>query len=99
MLAVGAGKAALFVAEELALDEIGRNGAAVDGHERLLVPGTCQVNRFGSQFFARAAFAHQEYCRLRGRNLFDMSAEQLYRPGLADHLFKTIGRSWLGAIL
>src|SRR4029079_9272392 len=36
VLADRAGKAALLVAEHLALDQLGRNRAAIDGNERIL---------------------------------------------------------------
>ena len=50
----GSGERAFFVAEELGLDEIGGNGAAVDGDKGRAGVRTAVVNRTGDHFLAAA---------------------------------------------
>ena len=52
----GAGEGALLVAEQLAFDEIARNGGHVDGDERAALALAVVVQRFGDEFLAGAGF-------------------------------------------
>ena len=57
LVAVGAGEAALDVAEQLGLEQRLGHAGAVDGHKRLACAGTAGVNRARDQLLAGAAFA------------------------------------------
>jgi hypothetical protein len=54
---VGACEGPLLVAEEFALQEILRDGSAVDRHEFLMAPAAQFVNRASDEFFARTGLA------------------------------------------
>ena len=56
---VGPGEGALLVAEQLALDERLRQGAAVDRQEGPIRAGAVLVDRAGDQFLPGAALASQ----------------------------------------
>ena len=60
MIAVGAGEGAAAVAEELALEQVARDGGAVERDERLLGAVGEGVDRAGQDFLAGAAFAGQQ---------------------------------------
>ena len=53
----GAGERPLFVAEQLALDEPGRQRGAVDLDQRLVAGAAGRMNGPGDQFLARAGLA------------------------------------------
>jgi hypothetical protein len=55
--AVGAGKGALLVAEQLALQQLLRDGGAVEGQEGRLGTGAVLVDGAGDQLLAGAALA------------------------------------------
>ena len=71
----GARKAALLVAEQLALHEFGRNGAAVDRYERAFAPGARRVNQLRNQFLAGAGLAEDVHGRLTARHFLDHLAQ------------------------
>ena len=56
-LGAGAGERSLLVTEQLALEEIFRNGRAIDGEERPVVPCAVLVDGVSHEFFARTALA------------------------------------------
>ena len=60
VLVGGAGEAALFVAEQDRFDQILRDGAAVDGDERLAGALGAAVHGAGDQFLADAALAQDQ---------------------------------------
>jgi len=60
------GKGALFVTEKFALDEVFRNGGAVDLDERLAVAPAQPVQCPGHQLLARPVLAHDEDPRIGG---------------------------------
>ena len=64
----GAGKGALLMAEENAFDQIVRDGAAIDGDERLAGALAGVLDGAGDHFLADAGFAfeHDRNIRLRG---------------------------------
>ena len=74
-----AGERALFVPEKLALDEVLRNGGAIDADERRLRAGAFAVNRPRDQFLAGAALALDEDRRLRAGHLADQVPQLLHR--------------------
>jgi hypothetical protein len=56
----GAGESAAFVAEELAFDQYGREGGAVDGEEGLVCAAAVEVDAAGDDLLADAVFPEQE---------------------------------------
>ena len=52
------------MAEKLALDQVDRNGGAIDFHEGRLGPVAVVVNRVGHQFLAGAAFPSHQHRRI-----------------------------------
>ncbi len=60
-VAIGAGEGAADVAEELALEEVLGDGAAVDAREGLLGAGTGVVEGAGDDLFAGAALAEDQH--------------------------------------
>ena len=65
----GAGEGALFVAEQDALDEIVRDGAAIDRDERLRAPLAGALDGARDQFLADARFAFDQDRDVGGRGL------------------------------
>src|SRR5262249_33630859 len=63
-----AGKGAANMAEELALNEIFRDRAAVDGDERPVFARTVRMDRARYQLFSRSAVAHDQHVGRRGRD-------------------------------
>jgi hypothetical protein len=78
VLAVGAGEAAPLVAEELALDQVRRHGAAVDGKEGLLVAAAEAVDGLRHQLLARARLSEQQHRGVGGRHLRDHVVHALH---------------------
>src|SRR5262249_8396478 len=54
------GERPLLVSEKLALEQLGRNGGAVDAHERPLAPLPARVNGLGQKVLAAAGLAEDE---------------------------------------
>jgi hypothetical protein len=72
VLPVGAGEAALFVAEQLAFDQLRRDGTAVDREERCALALGQVVDRARRELLAGAALADQQHrgrCRRDPRDL------------------------------
>src|SRR6185503_20634226 len=55
-----AGEAALLVAEQLGVDELGRDRAAVDAHDRTAVARRARVDGARDDFLARTRLAEDE---------------------------------------
>jgi len=89
-VAVGAGERALAVAEELALHQVFRDGAAIDGHERSGRPGAQLVDQARRQFLAAARFAGDVDRGLAARDALDHTAHRGHRRRIADQ-FRTAG--------
>jgi hypothetical protein len=84
VLAVGAGKAALLVPEELAFDELRRNRAAVQGQEwRLLAPAQV-VDRLRGELLSGTALAAQQHGGRSRRHAAKLVVELLHRGGAAE---------------
>src|SRR5205814_10046362 len=60
LIAVGAGEGAAAMAEQMAFEELARNGGAVDGDERFLRAVGEGMNGAGEDFLAGAAFTGDE---------------------------------------
>ena len=69
--AVGAGEGALLVAEQLAFQQVLRDGGAVEGQERCFAPGAVLVDGPGDQFLAGAALAGDQHGDVLGRDAAD----------------------------
>ncbi|AUX48415.1 uncharacterized protein SOCE26_099490 [Sorangium cellulosum] len=75
LVARGAGEGAAHVAEQLALQELGRQGAAVDGDEGPAAPLGEVVERARRQLLAGAGLAEQEDGGVGGRDAGDDLAD------------------------
>jgi hypothetical protein len=71
-IAAGAGKRPFLVAEQLGLNEIARDRAAVDCNERAVPVRRFIMDRLGDQLFAGAAFAANKHRRANGRHPPDL---------------------------
>src|SRR5215472_4017365 len=67
----GARERTLLVAKELALQQIKRNGCAIEGYEGASEPRTEVVNGTSDQFFAGARFPLNQHGGVGGRNALD----------------------------
>ena len=74
------GERALFIAEELRLDQGVGNCAAVDGNKRLLVPGAQLVDRPSDKFLASAGLALDKNSKRGVGNLVDLLNHLLHLP-------------------
>ena len=72
-----AGVSAALAAKQLALDERGRNRAAVDAHHRPLMALAHLVNGLCEHFLAAAGFAEQQHGRGRISDRFDLGERAL----------------------
>src|SRR5690606_10348934 len=84
LVLVGASEATLLVAKKFAFHQLGRNGAAVDGDEFLLMSWTQRVNRTCCQFLATAGFPADEYRRLAAGQLPDLLFQCKDGAGIAN---------------
>jgi hypothetical protein len=80
----GAGEGAADMAEDGALEQVVRDGAAVQRHERLFCAPAQPVHRFGRKLLAGAALAGDEDARRAGRRGLDHAIHGLHRRGAAD---------------
>ena len=80
----GAGEGALFVAEELALEQLLGDGRAVDGDEALRAALAVVMDGAGDQFLARAALAGDHDRRVAVRDAADHLEDLLHGRRFAD---------------
>ena len=93
-------KLPLLVAEELRVDQLARNRAAIDAHERPAVPLAAIVNRAGDQFLAGARFAQNQHGHFGAADQID-ALHDVRQAGLfADDRFarRRCGRAGAAAI-
>ena len=83
-----AGEGALLVAEQLAFEQAGRNGGAVQLDERAAAAAAQVVNRAGDQLLAGAGFAVNEHGRIGRRDGLDLLQHLPERRALADDLLE-----------
>jgi len=83
-LGAGPGEGTFFVTEEFAFEEIFRNGRAIDGKERTVVPRAVLVDGPGDEFLPRAAFAGDHDGGIAVRNAPDHFENLLHGGGLTD---------------
>ena len=81
-----AGEAALFVAEQDRLDQVCRNGPAVDGDERLAGAVRGAMNGARDQFLANAAFAGHEHRDRAFRRPFAQAFDHRHGRARADQV-------------
>ena len=79
----GAGKCATFMPEQLALEQMLGDGAAVDRDERSFA-SRCFMDLSGNHLFAGTRLAADEHRRERRRNLFDEPSDDLHVGAVAD---------------
>ena len=79
-------KCAAFVAEHLALDQVARDGSAIDAHERLVPPRTSVVDRAGDELLSGSRLAADENSRVRGRDARDHLPHAVHRLARPHHL-------------
>jgi hypothetical protein len=86
LVALGAGKGALAVAEQLAFDQVFRDRRAVDGNEGLVAALAALVDLARHQFLAAAAFAKNQHAGIVGGGGIDQAVDAFLRLRLADDL-------------
>ena len=84
----GAGERAFFAAEQLALDQRGRDGAAVDAHHGTAAPRAPLVDLRREQLLAGAGLAEEQHRRVGRRHLLDLIDDATHRGTLADDRVK-----------
>src|SRR5207249_378285 len=77
---------ALLVAEQLALDQVGRDRAAVDREERKLLAPRQLVDRACRDLLAGAALAAQQHGGGGRRDARQLVVQRLHRRRVADHV-------------
>src|SRR5690606_24117787 len=80
----GAGEAPLLVAEQLGLDELARDGGAVDLDDGAGAAGALVVDPAGDELLARAGLAGDEHARLGRRHAGDGALDALDGRAVAD---------------
>ena len=78
------GERPFFVAEKLALEQLLRDGCAIDRHKVAPRPAGEPVDRAGGEFLARAALASDHDRRVGVGDAPDHLEDVLHRRGLAD---------------
>jgi hypothetical protein len=86
----GAGKSTHFMAEQLALDQVGRQGRTVDLDKGIFGTVTVVMNRIGDQLLSRAAFAADENRGVAFRHLEDHLENLPHLVAVADDVGNTV---------
>ena len=76
--------------KQLRLEQVLRQGAAVDGHERMVLPIAVEMQPARDQFLAGAAFAYDQHCAVRVGHLVNKIINLLHLPAGADNVLETI---------
>src|ERR1039458_6629451 len=82
------GEGTLFMAEQFALQECLRNGAAVDGDEQARFSGATPVDGEGGHLLAGAALAQDEDRGIGRRHLADRAEDTLHLGTGAEQSFE-----------
>jgi hypothetical protein len=88
----GAGERPLHVPEQLALDELGRDGGAVDLHERPRLARRVLVEGARHQLLTRAVLSGDEHARRRGRHPLHLVEQGADEERPAHHLVPAVDR-------
>src|SRR5690606_17217034 len=78
----------LFMAEENAFHEVVRNGAAIDGHERLSSPRALIAYGAGDEFLADSGFAFDQDGDVRRRRSLGETDHLLHDGAARDNVAK-----------
>ena len=81
-----AGEGAPGVAEQLALEEILGDGAAVDGHEGPRLARAPVMDLAGDQFLSRTGLARHQHGDVGARHLLDLAEDVAHGIGAAEDL-------------
>ena len=94
------GERTLFVAEQLAFEQISGYGSAIDRHERLGAPVRIVVDVSGDDLLAGTGFPEDEHRRLRRSDLIDHLPHPHDRAAVADEASEKLGvlRTFLGRL-
>ena len=87
-----AGEGPFLVAEDLAFQQIARDGGTVDGNERPVAPLAELVKRLGAQFLSGATLARDENGGLRRRRALKDAVDGLHRERVPDEADKSAVR-------
>ena len=80
----GAAERALHVAEQLAFQQGGGQGAAIAGHQRMILAAAEAMNCPDEHFLARAALADQQHRAIGGRHASGQAENAFHGPALAN---------------
>src|SRR5262249_58444172 len=86
----GPGEGALFVAEQLALDQSGRQGGTVDRDEGFLLPPAAGMDRPRDEFLAGPRLARDENRGVRSRDAPDAVEDGRQSRALPDDLLAVV---------
>ena len=86
----GAGEGALHMAEDLAFQQVARDGGAVDGDERLVATAAELVQGIGAELLAGAALAGDEHGGLAGGRVLQDAVDRLHGHGMADEVAEAV---------
>src|SRR5690606_18154901 len=86
----GPREGSLHMAEDLALHEVLRDGAAIDRDEGSVAPGAATVDRLGAHLLARPRLARDEDGRAAGGGAVDDAVDRLHGEGGADEAEITV---------
>ena len=87
----GAGEGAFLVAEQLALDQCGRQRRAVDRDERPRAAPAAVVERARDQLLAGSGLAQDQHRRIRRGHLLDLPQDRRDGGTAADDLVEAVG--------
>ena len=90
-LASGPGEGPHFMAEELAFEQVPRQGAAVDRHERLVAAAAGLVDNPGQEFLTRARFSVNEHVGVVFGHLLDGAHDVFHVLGDHDVFLEQVG--------
>ena len=88
---LGAGESAFFVAEQLALDQSGRQRGAVNLDQRAVGAVAVTMNGARGQFFPRPRLAHQNDSCVSGGDLLNLEEHIFEFIAVPDELLKLMG--------
>src|SRR5690606_7464329 len=86
LLVNGASEGALLVTEELVLEDLAGEGAAVDRDEGALLAGRLLVDRAGDELLAGPALPHDQHAGTGGGDGLDDGVDLPHLLGLPEHL-------------
>jgi hypothetical protein len=87
----GSGKSASHMAEEFALEQLPRNGRAIDSNQRAIFASAAAVDFVGHQFFARSGLAQNEHGSFRGSDDINLADDVFQRRTLPDQIAEGLG--------